>query len=284
MKIFKVSELKNYLPIGIKDENGKWHREFSLRPYKGKTDRLLALWDKEQESLKDKDQRQYEIKKVAKHIALMLERVGDLTFPTDKDGNALPSTELAVLGMNLADVMYLYIYLRIKALGNDLTIPFVCPSCGHRTGVSIDMTQIEVHVPEKPEQAAFWVKLSSPLVVKDNFTINSFYIEPLKFHSLANHSNLTVNNSMDLFALQETVTKVNEHQGGTSYHLSDSELDELDKKDILHLTAEASKCKVGPEPVVDVECPKCHTETPNILDWSHTFFFEQSFLLTALNP
>lgn len=283
MKVYKVSELKNHLPIGIKDEHGKWHREFSLRPYKGKIDRLLALWDKEQDSLRDKDRRQYELKKVAKHIALMLDRVGDLTFPTDKDGNATPSTELAVLGMNLVDVMYLYIFLRIKALGNELHIPFVCPNCGHETVLGVDLSQIDVHVPDNPDKAAFWVKLNNPLKVEDT-VINSIYIEPMKYASLAHHSNLTVNNSMDLFALQETVCKVNEHQnGGVPYRLSNRDLDELDKKDILHLTLEASKAKVGPEPVVDVECPKCNHETKDILDWSHTFFFEQSFLLTASN-
>ena len=82
--------------------------------------------------------------------------------------------------MNLVDG-YPHIFLRTALVTSYISLRLSqldMPSDG------VDLSQIDVHVPDNPDKAAFWVKLNNPLKVEDT-VINSIYIEPMKYASFA---------------------------------------------------------------------------------------------------
>jgi hypothetical protein len=277
-----IRDNKNNLPIGILSD-GKRHKEFSLRPSTGRIDKQLAIWDDANSDVRDRDRQKFEFRKVAKHLSLLLERVGGISFPLDKDGNAAPESELRVMQMPFSDVLYAYTFARIKALGEKIHLPFICPHCKHQSVIGVDLQDIDVFVPESEDEVSFWVDLRRPLTLSNDSGIaKAFKITPLPFSALINGGfNGKINQSIDLLTLQASIVAARTQHGDKPYTLLDADLDNLDRFDILTLSMEADKKMAGPRVVLDVTCPKCGKEAQDILDWSYTFFFDLSFRLSA---
>ncbi len=283
MKTIPVRELKNNLPIGILSD-GKRHCDFTLRPYTGIIDRQLAMWSQENSDVQEKDRAKFEFRKIAKHLSLLLERVGEVSFPLDAKGQGTAEAELRVLQMALPDVLYAYIVARIKALGEHFDLPFTCPHCKAVSKIRFDLNDIEVKVPETEDEISFWVDLKTPIPVGDRSLARALKISPLTLSSVVSGGyGGKVNNAMDLVAIQSAVTAARVQSGDIPFQMSDAEVDKLTKLDILHLTRETNLRMSGPNVVLDITCPKCGAESSDILDWSYTFFFELSFHLSHSN-
>jgi len=132
-----IREVGKTLPIGMIDAQGNRHRDFEL-----------VRWDAElEEHLGEIMERESEMNLFAytsEVIGASLSRLGSI------DVRKLKRSErrLLVRRMYLADVLFIYLWIRIEGLGNQFRISeFTCSSCGKKIqNFTADLNSIEVKV------------------------------------------------------------------------------------------------------------------------------------------
>lgn len=284
MKKTTLEQQGSNLCIGLVDPKNpaKRHRSFSFRPYKGKTDRLLNDWY-EQNKTSHKEA-QLLVGKVAKHLSLVVERIGDMAFPVDKDGDSTPETLLAIMSLPIPDVLQMYTYLRLQTLGSDFHSAVKCKSCGHEEIKVYDLRSAELKVAESEVEISFWYDLQDPIpsVLDQGREIRSIKIRPAPFATLMSSNFNSKTSTLDSLLLQESVTSINEKEkGGRPYRLQQQEIDEMSKRDLTAISVAYEDLSGGLNLAVIAPCSKCQSPVIDLLNWTYESFFEQSPLLAT---
>jgi len=281
-----LQELGPRFPIGFV-ANAGLEKAFQLRPYKGKIDRLLGLWKQANGQKYSEDSMMTRM--VAKLVSLLCEQAGSRANAFDENGDSTPATELWVHQWNLADVIYMYVYARVQALGTSLQVPCMCenPKCKKTSVGDFDLNTLEVRVAESVEDTFMWYDLKEPIQSRDGKKILSFKIEPIKWATLTKPGIVgSMDAEIDIVSLQDSIIAINKHLktthngetlDGIPYQVVPSEIDELGKADLTILNKQVAEMSLGIDVHTEVTCPHCAYPIFNPLNWDYSYFFGTSF-------
>jgi hypothetical protein len=96
-------------------------------------------------------------------------------------------------------------------------------------------------------------------------------------------------NSIGYHHFREAVDQVETNASGEGkkrfdYVLTNEEIDEIEKIDVLVIDRQADKIAAGPDLRTHLECPKCGIKILNALNWSFDHFFDLSVPMGVLMP
>lgn len=274
MRTTTIKELGSKLPIG-ELANGVLHKDFTLRAYKGRVDRHLAVW---REANEGKSMAHL----AAKYLSLIVAAAGRSAFELTPDGNSNAEQEFKVGDWYFADAMYLYVYSRIVSVSEWIEVPFMCPKCKTQGVLKADLRSTEVRVLESPAELSTWVEL------QDGFKIDGKLVRRLKLHpvrframTLPGQGQTDVG-SLTYSQLRESIVEMEGTQPGTIP--TDADLDELTKRDLLRIDRQTSTVAAGIDLRTVVTCPKesCGFKVRDALNWAFDPFFDASVPLSAL--
>jgi hypothetical protein len=271
-----VGELGPKLPIGfLKDKT--LLKDFDVRPYVARVDRHLNLW-------REANEGKHVGYLVAKYVSMITAKVNAELWVLAPDGDSTPELEAQVHEWWNADVMYVYFWSRIRSLGEKAEVPYACLSgkCGSRGLLTFDLRTTEVTVVESAKELERSIPLLDGFMLRDKKTrVAKLRIQPIKFKAIVlPGSSLEGAESMGYNHLREAVIGVNDSK--EHYPLSDDEIDEITKRDMLLVNKQAGLVSAGLKLRTTVECPKCSRPIVDALDWSFDSFFGSSVPLGDL--
>jgi len=275
-RLTTIKELGMKLPIGnFNADKNQLSKDFELRPYKAWVDRNINLWQEEHED-------EHIAKLVVKYISLVLARIGQESFGLTAERDSTPEQEMRVSKLYYADVVYMYIMSRIKAVGPEMDMPYVCGRCG-KTGIATaDLWSLEVRVLDSPKQLERWLTLQSGAELRDGTIAKKLKLRPIAYRAqlMSGASQSAARAGYNEF--REAVCGVDTKTG--HYTLTDDELDNFDKIDMLALDRQAAVSSAGPDLRTHLTCPhsKCGAPIREAFDWTFNTFFDSSVPLRIL--
>ena len=276
MRTCTFKELGAKLPVGVLAD-GQLHKDFTLRPYKGRVDRHLAVW---REANEGKSMAHL----AAKYLSLVVASIGNEALTLTGDGDSTSEQVFKVSDWHFADAMYLYVYSRIVNVSELIEVPYRCPRCGTRGIIKADLLSAEVRVMENPAEMYTWVDLHDGFkIASAPKPIKRIRLQPIRFRAMfqAGASQAEVG-SFTYMQLRESIVELEGAPAG--YIVQDSELDELTKKDLLRIDRQTNSVMAGPDLRTTVECPKadCGIKIRDALNWAFDPFFDSSVPSVAL--
>jgi hypothetical protein len=276
MQTTTVGELGPKLPIGfLKD--GVLDKEFDVRPYIARIDRHLNLW-------REANEGKHIGYLVAKFVSMITSKVQGTAWVLTPDGDSSLELEYQVHEWWNADVMYIYFWSRIAALGEKCEVPYACLStkCGDTGFLTTDLKSTEVVTLDNVKELENVIALTDGFTLRDKKTkVRSLRVQPIKFRAITLPGTGTEGaEGMGYNHLREAVVGVGELR--EHYALADDEIDQISKKDMLLINVKAGKVNAGLKLKTTVNCPKCDRPIVDALDWSFETFFGSSVPLGDL--
>jgi len=261
-----LAQLGPNLPIGVSIPGGERSRAFRVRPYKMKHEKALAELRNEAKGVNIG-------KFVADVLALMLQTVGPHNFDTMKDGDR----QLAINQLSMPDVLYLYLYLRYDALGDEPVMMQVkCPNCSDEYRWYGDLGTLEVKVITDGTS-----DLTRIYSMRDKMAFRGKEVDKLKlglikwdafqrpeFQKVSSMQNATITAS--IIGIEGL-----EYVPGT-FQMASDDLDDMSKYDMAGLIRDIEENTPGPQLAVEPQCPTCKYEARMMIDWSWDSFFARS--------
>ena len=175
-----------------------------------------------------------------------------------------------------SDALYLYIWIRIEALGHGLKFdPFKCVSCKKWIEkLSGDLRTLEVQtfeeVPTRVVELEHGVEYAKKRLKK-------FTVGPLKWAFMETDDAGQLQNSakFKLATLQQSVVALEGAPQGPIY-LTSEHLRTMKPREINRLVAEIDQCNGGAVMEIADRCPSCREEYRQAINWSHDAFFAPS--------
>lgn len=261
-----IAELGSNLPVGIGIAGAPRVRPFRVRPYKMKQEKALAR-------LRDEAKGNSIGTFVADALSLMLQTVGPHNFDTMKDGER----QLVINQMCMPDVLYMYMYLRYAALGDEPVVMLVrCPSCSTEYRWYGDLGSMDVKVVESET-----ADLTRPYELRDEMQFRGKTATKLKLGLIKwdtfGRPEFQNRGSMQGAAITASIVGVDGFDTipGT-FQVSLDELDDMSKFDMSGLTRDIENNTPGPQLDITPECPACQHKQRMMLDWGWDSFFARS--------
>ncbi len=248
------------LPIGILDQSGQYRREVALRPWKFKQEKALGALLGDEFNL---------VQYVEAAVGEMCTRLGPHSFEAMK-----PEERTVVLSqMWMADVFFVYLLIRVRSLGNLISLKLACPHCGARFDHTADLDTVEIQSVERVEDAQWEYDVRRPFEIRGK-TAEKLLIGPPRWSSLAQIPG-DIRNFGDL---KEGIAlgSIREIEGHGQMVLVAGELDEMEKEDIELLPREIDKRSVGPDMSVEGVCKSCRKDYTVAIEWGNRDFFAPS--------
>ena len=261
-EIVTIEELGATLPIGTLKENVLM-RDLDSRPFTMKQERALG-------AIRDK-QRQIN---VAKFVSVVLShlctKVGHYDFAAMKESERL----LSVSQMFMSDVYYAYVWLRMQAVGSEITMDLTCPNCQNEFVYVGDLNTVEVRVPSESVESLTWeYQLRDPFELR-NKKVEGFKLGIARWGSLEPVATGAFNTGEAKAALIRG--SVQEIFGWDAVALGSDELDDMSKFDLEGIANTIEANRFGPDMAIETNCPKCNHSMASMLDWGYDSFFSIS--------
>ena len=277
-----VRGLKNFLPIGLEvnEQHGFIPKDNSFK---------FKDWgfEEEEKIAKLKNEESSSGVFATKVLSLMLDELGGLKW--DKLGEI----KAVILNqMNLADMLYMYIYLRVESLGSEFAFSnLVCPFCNYtHEEYVVDLKDLDVDcMPEgeKPSDSVDY-KLLKPIKYSHvgpdkkpiEEVIESFKICRSKWNVMETITGETASNEAltKKVILKGSIVGYNDSIGFVD---AENMIGKLRKIDFERLDRVISNHNHGPTIVVSDKCKNCNKSWNQQINWSYDYFFGSSSLATV---
>lgn len=261
-KKITLAELGANLPCGVVSA-GQRVKPFRLRPWRLKDEKHLG-------QLRDK--RGQRVGAFATEVlAYMVQTVGPHAF----DAMAPVERKMVLSGMYMADILYMYLYLRYEALGSDEPVPMmlVCPHCRQQSRFDADLGSMEVETVSEGALDLRWIdQLRDGIEIEGQMRQN-LWLQPLVWSSVE---------GLDMGAGARAVPYIQASICGAEgcsrnpFAITESELDEMTKFDMEGLATSIGSRAPGPVMIIKTDCPKCRLELTQMLDWGYDSFFSRT--------
>ena len=259
-----VAELGATLPLGVKDPNGKLHRSFEVRPWRLKEEKELGQLQK---SIDSNNMALY----VQNVVGYMLTRIGEFDF-TDM---AKSAKDALISQMYLGDVWYIYLWTRIEAMGEKITLTYGCPHCRKKNlSTTADLTTAEVVCVADPDSFTFNYKLKRPIKIR-NKEATELLLGPVFWNSIAT-SESDNRGAVKADVLVSSIRGIPGLDDGKQIVMTEHDILELTKRDIEGALDAVNQNAVGPIMVVEMPCVACGSDVEIPIDWNYNSFFEAS--------
>lgn len=266
MQKLPLSEWGAKLPVPVP---GLPSRDFAFKPWKLEQEKIIG-------KLKSKNQHYAKLTRAI--FNEMLVEVGGKAWASLKDNER----ELFLNQMPYANMMYMYIYLRLEALGEDLKMQtFACPKCTAKIKDFVaDLRRLDVRIREDGDPVETEFVLKRPIkcgdVPVDKLVLRYTPWDAMERMDISDASNdgLVKETLMHHSLLAVFSTEMNQRVTLASPVV----LKELAKLDIERYTAAIDEHNGGPILGLTCECPKCGHEIEQPLNWGYEYFFANSSL------
>jgi len=269
-----LSELQSELPIGIKLPDGKFYRNFKFREW---------MFDEEEKvaELKNKNLSMGDF--VTELLRIMLIEIGNVQV------SQIPNDEFKMMILNsfLADVFYMYIFLRYESLGDELPIELQCGRCTRAYKFIGELSSLEItmHVPDEPlEEGAVWnplefarqtVELRRGISYKGK-TFKTATLQPGTWNVMRAISEGDFNEAlMKKKMLQSSIVDLPGVEMPV-FSFTEEMVRSLNKRDLETLIKKSSEVNGGPELTIETRCRHCNTFNKYPIDWRYDAFFALS--------
>lgn len=268
---FTMSELGKLgpnLPVGIMI-NGKRSRPFRLRPFRLKEEKEIAKLRQDAKAMTIG-------KFVLQVMSKMLMTIGPHNFDTMKEGERV----LALCQLTMADMLYVYLYLRYEALGADepVGMKLKCPNCSGEYQWYGDLGTIEVQVVGDDVQS-----LDRDFELRDGVILRGEMRKKLKLGPFLWGTFLSPDfqdkSKQNTAVITASIVGV-EGIDQNPFRIGDDELDELTKYDLNAVIDNIDNNTPGPKLRLEPTCPTCNYKTAIMLDWGYESFFSRSARVT----
>jgi hypothetical protein len=263
-RLVTLGELGPNLPIGLAGEGGRLAKDFEVKPFRFKEEREI-------EKLKNKPGLSVGAF-VSSMLGLLVARVGSTDIEKLKDAER----QLFFGQMWFCDVMYLYVYLRVEALGPVVGIDVPCRMCRAPFQFHGDLRGMDVRVVDDPQELRRKVALKTGLPLRSALRKN---LTTRPVHWLASlNRDLGDAAQAKMMLFQHSVEEV---EGIPPHELAlvpESAFDELTKFDAEILSRHIEDSTPGPQMVIEAQCPRCQSQIVSPLNWSYDSFFGSSSL------
>ncbi len=263
LKETTVKELGLNLPLGISDGADGLVKSFALRPWRFKEEKELG-------ELAEKNPDANLAQHVAMVVATMCTRLGPHNFEEMKW-----EEKLVHLGqMWMGDVFYIYILLRMQSLGGTLELRPKCATCRKEFDFDGILKSIRVLTGSVLSDALWNYKLEAPFEIRGK-KAETLIMGPPRWNVLEMMDEAAVTNS----GLRKAGIIIGAIHGveGEEHRLvlSESDIEEMTKKDIEELSEKIDKNSAGPDMFIEGKCPqlRCRSEFKQVIDWRYDNFF-----------
>jgi hypothetical protein len=251
------------LPIGH-IQGGTLYRGFSLKPFTMKEERELEGLRKARGKMT-----------LAGFVVEVMSRMLTSYGPWD-DFQSLDETQRRLLMTQawMADVIYMYIWLRIQALGAEMKFGVECPHCNAKVKLPADLTLTDVTVVE--DIAA----LSRRHVLRDGLdvagaSVTELVLQPPRWQAMESVTGVrTSTGDVKMAMIQSAIRQLGDGKRPVTIDI----LESLTKRDLEMLTRVIDDLSPGPDLTLEVTCPSCREESKHPLNWSWDFFFTAASL------
>lgn len=254
------------LPIGFRDQTGALHRDFELAEWTYALEEQLGELSAANQ---DMPMNVY----VSEVIGHGVTRLGSI------DVSKMRRSERRLLVRNLyfSDALYMYIWIRIGALGPEVRLnTFRCGACGKPINkFSGDLRTLEVLVlgDEVPSRT---VALEQGVTYAGK-RLTEFTVGPMRWAFMeTDDPNILANPAkFKLATIQQGVTGLKGAPEGPVY-LTAEHLRTMTPREINALVREIDRCGGGPVMEIRDKCPSCGRTFREAINWSYGSFFAPS--------
>lgn len=266
MSVTTLGQLGSQLPVGVVNPGiGKRVKPFRLRQFRMKQEKELG-------ELRENGRGMSFGKFVSEVMAKMVQTVGHHTF----DSMGEKERKLVLAQMTMADVLYMYVWLRHEAMGADepVVLPVTCPGCRHMFQVDADLGTLEVRT--VPAEA---LDLRRTASLRDGLTIHgkqcsNLWLDAVPWR-MADSPAFMRPGEREALVINHSIVGA-EGVDLNPFLMTDAELDEMTKFDLEGLMRDIDDNSPGPIMVVKSNCPACKSEVGRMIDWGYDSFFSRS--------
>lgn len=265
-----LKELGPRMCIGTCSSDGSYIKDFSVKRWRMKEERELG-------ELRDKSRGENVGQFVSRILSHMCTEIGLHKLETMEE----PERLLKISQLFIGDVFYIYVWLRTKSLGKDLSLNVRCSNCNDKFKFIANLDTLEVDVCETYEDSMWNYVLESPFSIRGK-EVKSFTFGPPRWTTLENLKGIGSMNTGAAKAgmIHGSIVGINEEKDSEGkiqrVMLAPSELDEMEKIDIERITELMDINAIGPNMTIEGECPKCHSNFIVPINWTYDNFFESS--------
>lgn len=265
-----LGEFGKVLPVGYRDQDGDLHREFSLLDWD---------WDLEEElgDLAEKEKDMPMGVYISEIVGRGLEKLGVIDFTRLKRSQR----RMVISQLYFGDALYIYIWIRIKALGHVLKLgDFTCGSggCAHVIrGYAGDLRSLEVLAPETKDGEVPTRLVSVPEFSYAGAVRTQVEVGPLRW-SFMETDDVGVLTNPAKFRVATLRNGIVGVPGAPEapVHLTRDHLQALGVGAVNDLVDAIDEVGGGAVMQVGGQCPRCKGAYLREIDWSYERFFGRS--------
>lgn len=258
-----IGDYGHRLPVGIL-QGGALHRGFAFKPFRMKEERELEAKRKANKRISVGDF-------VTAVMAHMLTKLGP---HSDFQSLTEDQRQLVVSQMYLGDVVYMWLCLRIEALGEAIQFPLKCGSCGFEQKLKADLNLTDVKVYEDLTSLTKNVKLRHGMVLPDGDETKDVVIQPPRWSGMCGASPGANASDVKMALLIASIHTV----GDGKFSATTDAIEALSKWDVELMSKAVDTDSPGPDMTLEAVCSRCSNEWKIPLEWNWDFFFTAASL------
>lgn len=263
LRTVTLAELGAALPIGLVGDGKKLNKQFQLRPFRMKEEKLIS-------------EKRASSGVLGRFVSNVLGVLCE-SFHGDKLAEMGDAEKMLMFSQAwLPDVLYTYVMLRVQALGPVLRVFPTCGGCRKGFSFTADLNTLEVRVVDKAEDIDRRVELQDGIPFRGAVR-KLIRTQPPLWHSLE------VKSASDVAAtriamVRSAVVGVEGLSDTEMTPLTDRDMEEMTKRDFEMLTKHIEENTPGPIMRVEAKCPNCGFSGHSVIDWGYDSFFSHSSL------
>lgn len=259
----ELSKLGASLPLGIQ-HGGKLHRDIGIRPWRMKEERELgALHAAAKEA------------NVAEYVSLVLATMCTRLGPHDLAAmDKVEDRRLVINQMFMGDVFYAYMWLRVQSVGKELTLRIKVPGRVDEVKYVADLETTQVITADNYEACTHDYPLKNPFMIRGKL-VQTLKLGPMRWAALEADRQLGMANKghAKAMAIKAAIVGADVYPGH-GLQLTETELDELSKRDLEGITTQVDNKSIGP--VMSIEDEYEGRPFKVGIDWRYDSFFAVS--------
>lgn len=262
--VILLSELGNNLPIEVVD---KPSQEFTFRNWTMKEEKEIAGLKKKKRTMGKF------VPAVLSHMLLTLN--GESFEDLNKNQKILALSQASIPNM-----MYLWVYLRIEALGDIVQMDVDCPKCEQTNKNSkFSLYQMDINVKKKDDPQTVKYNLIKPFNY-GNEKVESLMISVTKWNAMqkANEKVSTNEGLMEELMFEHSIIEINDKK---EFFEKKQLIQNLSKRDIAGLSKAITDHNGGPSVNLTNNCEFCGEKYFQLINWNYDHFFGISSLPDA---
>lgn len=257
-----IEDYGSLLPVGITVGNVT-HRGFSFRRFSMKEERELEEKRKKNKKMSVGDF-------VAVVLSHMLKTLGPHNDFQAMSEDMRIST---ITQLCMGDVLYLWLSLRIDAMGEDMKLKLSCPKCSEEFSMTFDLRRTDVKVIESGTLIKK-VRLKNGIELPDGSIAHNIEIKPVRWYVMCGARQGSTFSAVRDIMITDSIHKLED----SSINIGAVDLESLSKRDMETLTKAIEEDAPGPEMALEIACTACQQEWQMALNWNWDFFFTAASL------